>query len=101
MPSNLKFVFAFTPVDSFNILGLDLVNEPPFDSVERIELDHLKGDHFNKLLEKIRTIYKEAYDFEVTNEDLQNFEFPSHTRSFIKACVEAMDIIRFNTNYMV
>lgn len=86
IPSNLKLVFAFTPGN--------LVNEPPFDSVERIELEHLRAHHFNELLEKIKAIYKEAYDFEVTNEDLRKFEFPPHTRSFIKACVEAMDILR-------
>ncbi|MCF7919074.1 MAG: ATP-binding protein [Candidatus Cloacimonetes bacterium] len=83
-PSNLKVIFAMTPVQ---------------EHTNMIDLQMLRNDDLLTITYNVAQFYKIAYGFEVSDEVVNRLfkKLPRlRTRLFIKYCVEALDILRFN-----
>lgn len=83
-PSGLKVIFAMTPVQ---------------EHTEMIDLQMLRNDDLLTITYNVAQFYKNAYGFEISDEVLNRMfkKLPrQRTRLFIKYCVEALDVLRFN-----
>lgn len=92
--TSIKIVLAFVP-EFFESLGYDndaylAVREMPSLNIE--SLSHI--DHA-RLLRQITDIYREAYHFEPQG-DVFELLPKGKTRIFVKAAVEALDLMRFH-----
>lgn len=84
LPSNLKIIFAMTPIDGF--------------PGQTIELNALKKSDLKLIVSNIIRYYKIAYNMEFNNLDVDIFfnKLPKEkTRKFIKQVIEILDIKRF------
>ena len=84
LPSNLKIVFAMTPIDGF--------------PGQTVELEVLKKSDLKLIVHNIIQYYKIAYSVEFFNLDIDSFfeKLPKEkTRKFIKQVIEILDIKRF------
>lgn len=91
--SYLKPIFAFTSLDWLRY---------PDEIIQRIDLRPLAEDSLQQILDHIKELYSQAY-YGFTTDALSVetilAKIPPHsgrTRLFVKACVEALDIIRNN-----
>lgn len=88
VPCNLKLLFAFTPDD-------EMFEIEPLMSARKCEIGSIGRGYFEKISEKITSLYDLAYDFQA---DSCVFEYvpKDNTRRFIKGLVEALDLTRFH-----
>lgn len=92
IPCGVKLLFAFTPeVDWYRITEL---NRVPF-----MELKSLSVSVLREVFEQICKSYREAYglagDFDTSRLFARLRSRRSHTRTFVKTSVEALDLERF------
>lgn len=92
--SNIKLLFSFIPH-----LYEDIINSVHFSDVFRdidcLEIDSIKKGDYDKLYQKICSIYADAYGFKTPN-DFYSYLPTDKTRIFVKGVVEGLDLIRFN-----
>ena len=90
VPCNLKLLFAFTPDD-------EIFEIEPLKSARKFEIGSINAEYFEKISEKIISLYDLAYDFQA---DSRVFEYvpKDNIRRFIKGLVEALDLARFHSD---
>ena len=90
VPCNLKLLFAFTPDD-------EMFEIEPLKSARKFEIGSINAEYFEKISEKIISLYDLAYDFQA---DSRVFEYvpKDNIRRFIKGLVEALDLARFHSD---
>lgn len=62
-----------------------------------MELEHLKKEALQKVATKVADFYKAAYGFKSNKKVHLNLK-QYNTRSYIKAIIEILDLIRFHPN---
>lgn len=91
--TNIKIAFAFVP-EFFESLGLapDLI--PAIKEIPSLKIESLSRIDHAFLLKRITDIYQEAYHF-APQKNVFNLLPHQKTRTFVKAAVEALDLMRF------
>ncbi len=101
IPSSVKNIFTFTaPIPL-------ILERKPLNNVERFEIESLTDiDILKKIFRNIEILYSKAYSFKINKDlseqlfhkvlDFLNKSHNSHIRYFIKAVVEAFDLMRFH-----
>lgn len=91
---NVKIAFAFVP-EFFESLGLVPDLTPAVKEVQTLKIESLSHVEHAFLLKRITDIYKEAYHF-TPEKNVFNLLPQQKTRTFVKAAVEALDLMRFH-----
>jgi len=100
IPCHVKTIFAFTPIH-------EILEREPLNNVEKFEIESLTNiDIRKKIFVNIEILYSKAYNFKINKDlseqlfhkilDFLNKSHKNHTRYFIKAVVEAFDLMRFH-----
>ncbi|KKN16993.1 hypothetical protein LCGC14_0970310 [marine sediment metagenome] len=87
---NIKSIFTFTP-------NLWIFNREPLLSLDKLELNNLKKEALQNVATKVADFYRAAYDFESNKKVYLNLK-QFNTRTYIKAIIEILDLIRFHPN---
>lgn len=95
LPTRLKIVFALTP-------GCERVLPNEAAAAKKIALGALSGQVLEDVFSRIESVYRQAYNFAGTRSPSMHTLQRLHsrigsTRGFVKASVEAFDIVRLNS----
>ena len=85
---NVKTILTFTP-------NLWIFNREPLLSLDKLEIEHLKKEALQKVATKVADFYQAAYGFKSNKKVHLNLK-QYNTRSYIKAIIEILDLIRFH-----
>ena len=87
-PSHVKIAFAFVP-------HWVLDYREPLNTIPRIKIENIEEEFLEEILEKISSVYEKAYNTPNNNNIFEKLP-KDNIRMFIKAAVEAFDLIRFH-----
>ena len=91
---NIKIAFAFVP-EFFESLGFAPDLTPAVKEIPSLKIESLSRVDHAFLLKRITDIYQEAYHF-TPQKNVFNLLPQQKTRIFVKAAVEALDLMRFH-----
>ena len=87
-PCDIKLVLAFAP-------AYGVLEKAPINKMEWLGLSHLRKNYLKEIFARIVSIYEAAYRSRVEKKDILAMIPATNTRLFIKAAVEALDLVRF------
>lgn len=92
--ANIKILFSFVPEILESMKGYPEIYTL-FDEMGKIEIETLDDNDLQSILQNIREMYKEAYDF---SERYDIYPYIPHdkTRKFVKGTVECLDLMRYH-----